>query len=185
MAVKMRNFVFVLLATAVAAGCFDLPTDSEPEPPAPTPWVEQFTFGNSRINSVAVVTHQEHVERNYLRDYVLEENIPWADLRVFVTHVYVPTAEELNTQLSGISVVASRTNGTNTGNIYDGGEFVERTTLEGQLYDVYRLEGVFRGDTPIRPGNLDTFVFSFRLEYLDGDDVLDTSNKVIEIRAEH
>lgn len=183
MAVKMRSFAFVLLATAVAAGCFDLPTDSEP--PAPTPWVEQFTFGNSRINSVDVLTHQEHVERNYLRDYVLEEDIPWADLRVFVTHVFAPTAGEVNTRLSGISVVASRTNGTDTGNIYDGGEFVQRTTLEGQLYDVYRLEGVFRGDTPIRPGNLDTFVFSFVLEYLDGDDVLDTSSKMIEIRAEH
>lgn len=116
---------------------------------------------------------------------MLEANIPWADLQVIVTHVYAPRAEELNTRLSGISVVASRTSGTDTGNIYDGGEFVRRTALEGQLYDVYRLDGVFRGSTSIRSGNLDTFVFSFVFEYLDGDEVLDTSGKVIEIRAEH
>jgi hypothetical protein len=172
--------VVMLGALFLLAACSESATETQP--PAAEPWTAQFIFGNTSINTRQIVTNQDGVSASILTDYVEQSQLPNADLELFVTHIYIPTANALDTRLSSIGVTAGYTNGSRTGNFYRGGEFVQRATVGGQLYDVFRLEGMFLGSPALRPTNFANVVFAFRVEYLNGaGSVLHSSNKSVEV----
>ena len=171
----------LLLSAALAAGACSESSPTETPQPTPQPWNAQFTIGNSSFNTGEVVTHQDGVSHDIVSDYVLQSALPNTELEVFTTHIYIPTSSTHVSRISNISVTVGYTSGARTPNILDDAEFVQQSTIGGQLYDVFRLGGFFTGSPAIFPSNFANVVFNFRLEYLDGGTVVSTSSKMAEI----
>lgn len=179
---KLLRFALPMLTAAALLGgtaCTESPSETTD---TPRPWTTQFTFGNTFINTASVVTNQDGISANHLVDWVNRSALPNADLRLFVTHVYLPTAEEIDIRVSDLRVSAGWTGGERTPNFARETEYVQRTTLDGQLYEVFRLEGLFPGSPALTPATFANVVFTFQVEYLSSSGaVLNTSDKTIEI----
>lgn len=177
---KCARATVVVCAVLAAAACSESsPTESNEA--SPQPWNEQFTIGNTSFNTGNVVTNQDGVSRDIVSDYVLQSALPNTELEVFTTHIYIPTSSVHTTRLSNISVTVSYTNGMSTPNILEDADYVQQSTIGGQLYDVFRVGGFFRGTPAIFPSNFANVVFTFRLEYLDNGLIVAASNKMAEI----
>ena len=177
--VTVRTAV-TLLAVVFAAACTESSSGTGPVN-GPTPWNSQFTFGNSSFNTVEVVTFQDGISPTILTDYIPQGSIPNVDLEVFTTHAYLPTAQGINTNISNVSVIVSTTGGS-TGEIYYDADFVQRGTVDGQLYDIYQITGWYQGGASIRPTNFRNVNFRFLVTYSKTTgQVLHTSQRTIEI----
>ena len=171
----------VLLASvALATGACSESSPTETTQ-TPQPWTAQFTIGNTSFNTGEVVTNQDGVSHNIVSDYVLQSALPNVELEVFTTHIYVPTSSMHVTRVSNISVTVGYMNGGRTPNILYEAEFVQQSTIGGQLYDVFRMTGFFSGTPAIFRSNFANVVFEFRLEYLEDGVVVSTSEKMAEV----
>lgn len=179
---KLPRYALPILTAAALLGgaaCNESPSETED---TPRPWFTQFTFGNTFINTAAIVTNQDGISADHLVDWVSQSALPNADLRLFVTHVYVPTADEIDTRVSNLSVTAGWTDGSRTPDFARATDYVQRTTHEGQLYDLFKLEGFFSGSRALTPASFANIVYTFQVEHLSYTGaVLNTSNKTIEI----
>ena len=178
--VKHRRALFMLGALLLSAAC----SESSPTEPTPAaqPWTVQFLFGSTSINTGDITTNQDGVSANILSDFVMQSALPNVDLELFITHVYVPAAAGFDSRISNVGVSAGYTTGARTPDFFRGGAFVQSSTLSGQLYDVYRLEGLFLGAPALRPTNFANVVFTFRVEYLNASGaVAHSSDKTVEI----
>lgn len=184
--IAVRTVILILAigCAACSEGFGEGPGEGPGDNPGPDggkPWLVQFTFGNSSINSANVTTNQDGISPTYLADYVLETALPASSLEYFTTHAYFPTEASVVTRVSAIRVEVSQESGSGSGNIYDMGEFVQQSTIAGQLYSVYRLTGHHAG-APISRAQFANVVFEFDLNYEDGQgSVLNTSRRTIEI----
>lgn len=171
----------LLLAVALTAAACSESSPTENTQPTPQPWNVQFMIGNSAFNTGNVTTNEDGVSRDIVSDYVLQAALPNTALEVFTTHIYIPTSSVHQTRISNITITVGYMSGARTGNILNDAEFVQQSTIGGQLYDVFRLEGFFNGTPSIFPSTFANVVFNFRVEYLDNGSVVSTSNKMAEI----
>ena len=140
-------------------------------------------MGNSALNTAPIVTFEDGKSKDYLADYVMESALPSANLEVFTTHAYLPWSASADVSVSDVRVVVSRTDGSDTGDVAqdEGGEYVERATLDGKTYSVYRLTGFYAGDPPVTPSDFANVTFEMTVTYEKDGAVVDTSQKTIEI----
>ena len=171
----------LLLAAALTAAACSESSPTETTQPTPQPWNVQFMIGNSSFNTGDVTTNEDGVSADIVSDYVMQSALPNTALEVFITHIYIPTSSVHQTRISNINISVGYMSGARTGNILSDAEFVQQSTIAGQRYDVFRLEGFFNGTPAIFPSNFANVVFTFRVEYLDGGAVVATSNKMAEI----
>jgi hypothetical protein len=87
---------------------------------------------------------------------------------VFTIHLYAPAADDVSTSVDNVNVFVQRTNGTRTNDIFQEGHFVTRTTLNGQQYAVYQINGFYNG-AAITKANFANVSFEMRLSYDDAD----------------
>ena len=124
-------------------------------------------MGNFAINTGPVTTNQDGKSTNMIDDYVLPSQLPNVNFEVFTTHLYAPVASDVSTTVSNVSVTVGRTNGTRTGNIFQSGEFVQRVTVSGQEYAVYRLNGFYNLSPTLTKANFANVAFEMTLTYQD------------------
>ena len=179
----MRHPLGLLFLAALfipLVGCSE-PTPTGPEP-VEEPWTRQFIFGNSFINTVVIVTNQDGVSADYLTDYVTEAALPNVDLEVFTTHIYLPVADGMMTRVTDASIIASRTDGSRTPDFLGEAEYVQRSVIGGEAYDVYRLEGIYVGTPALRPSTFANVVFGLTASYTEpSGGVIYSSTKTVEI----
>jgi hypothetical protein len=89
---------------------------------------------------------------------------------VFTIHLYAPVADDVSTAVDNVTIRVRRTDGTRTNDIFQEGHFVTRTTVNGQQYAVYQLNGFYNG-TAITKANFANVTFDLRLSYEDEDGV--------------
>lgn len=180
---KHPKLALVVLAAAVlfaSAACTERSTTDIDDDARP--WLTQFTFGNTSINTGDVVTNQDGESANTLVDWVSQSALPNTSLELFITHVWIPTASSMSTRITNGSVTAGFTNGARTANFFRDTEFVQRSTINGVLYDIHRLEGLYLGTSTLTPSTFANVVFTFRVEHLSSAGaVLNASQKTIEI----
>ena len=186
--VLSKPFSVALLSTIALAALPSCSTDaggteSSSSSGSAQPWTEQFIMGNSALNTASIVTYEDGKSKDYLADYVLESALPSANLEVFTTHAYLPWSASSDMSVSDVRVVVSRVDGTDTGDIAqnDSGEYVERTTIDGTTYSVYRLTGFYANDPPVAPSDFANVTFQMKVTYEKDGAVADTSQKTIEI----
>lgn len=180
---KLAKFAHAVLAAAVLFGssaCTESsPTDTDTDA---TPWLTQFTFGNTSINTKEVVTNQDGASADILVDWVNRSELPNTSLELFITHAWIPTASGISTRITNGSVTAGFTSGARTANFFRETSFVQRGTVNGVLYDIHRLEGLYLGAATLTPSTFANVVFTFRVEHLSATGaVLNAANKTIEI----
>ena len=173
-----RSASFALVLAALTACGESSPTGAGHA----RPWEQQFTFGNFSINSAPITTNEDGSSANVLSDFVNASALPNADLELFVVHAYLPAGSGVNSRVSNVSVIAQRTDGSLTPNIVRNVTFLERATVGGQQYGIYRLEGMFLGTPALRPANFANVNFVFTADYLDAEGtVVNSSRKTIEV----
>lgn len=128
------------------------------------------TFGNFEVNDTAVVTHQEAMEETFLLDYVLQSALPGTSFNRFTVHVYVPASPQYSTRLADLQVFAALNDGTRTANIYTWATFIERTTLNGQLYSEYEITASYNSGQPMNATNFTDIGFEMTVKHLDATD---------------
>jgi hypothetical protein len=163
--IAVRTPILAMLALAVVMGCTESTGTGE------TPSGAQhkpILMGNFAINTGTVTTNQDGVSTDIIDDYVLPAQLPAVNFEVFTIHLYAPVADDVTTSVDNVSVFVKRTNGSSTGDIFQEGHFVTRTTVNGQQYAVYQINGFYNG-TPITKANFANVSFEMRLSYEDED----------------
>ena len=127
-------------------------------------------FGNTSINTGDVVTNQDGVSADYLTDYIEASKLPSANFEVFTTHFYLPSTSDIEPSVGSSRVTVSRTDGSSTGDIHQETERVERTTVGGETYTVYRVTGFTTADPPITRSDFANVVFEVSVSYEGGPD---------------
>lgn len=124
-------------------------------------------MGNFAINTGTVVTNQDGTSKNAIDDYVLPAQLPNVNFEVFTIHLYAPVANDVSTTVSNVRVTVGRKDGSRTSNIFQSGEFVQRTTVNGQEYAVYRLNGFYNLQPTLTKANFANVAFELTLSYED------------------
>lgn len=134
------------------------------------PWHSDPLFGNFAINGTAVVTNQDGSSPEYMVDYVDALALPASTFNGFAIRVYVPTSQQHSTRLAHLEVSAGYMDSARTGNIYTWAEFVERTTLDAQLYSAYEITAAHRGSPSLDASTFANVVFEMSVKHLDAVD---------------
>lgn len=161
-------------------GCDTSPDTEDPGSGYSDPWERQFTMGNFALNSGDLRTNEDGASSSYLTDYITYGALPSANFEVFTLHAYLPSTPELVTKIAGIRILVSRTDGTQTGNIFQSGEAVTITTIGGENYSVFRLTG-FTTSAAITRDNFANVTFEVQVQYLDGGSVVHQQTLTMEI----
>jgi hypothetical protein len=132
-------------------------------------------MGNFAINTGSVTTNQDGTSKNAVDDYVLPAQLPSVNFEVFTIHLYAPVASDVSTSVSNVRVTVGRKDGSRTANIFQSGEFVQRTTVNGQEYAVYRLNGFYNLQPALTKANFANVAFELTLTYED-----QSGNKLVE-----
>jgi hypothetical protein len=132
-------------------------------------------MGNFAINTGSVTTNQDGTSKNAVDDYVLPSQLPSVNFEVFTIHLYAPVASDVSTSVSNVRVTVGRTDGSRTSNIFQSGEFVQRTTVNGQEYAVYRLNGFYNLQPVLTKANFANVAFELTLTYED-----QSGNKLVD-----
>ena len=163
---RMKHFAGTALILGLAlAGCSE--SSTEPGDSGSVVHEKAVLMGNFQINSVPVVTNQDGTSKNIIDDYVLPSQLPNVDLELFTMHLYAPVDADVSTTVSNVRVYVGRTDGSRTGDIYLSGQFLQRTTVNGQLYSVYQLNGIYRAPPTLRKTNFANVTFEMTLSYED------------------
>jgi hypothetical protein len=160
----VRNLALAALAAASIAcsesggveGITGSPSNAESKP---------VLMGNFAINTGTVVTNQDGTSKNVIDDYVLPAQLPNVNFEVFTIHLYAPVASDVSTTVSNVRVTVGRKDGSRTSNIFQSGEFVQRTTVGGQEYAVYRLNGFYNLQPTLTKANFANVAFEMTLTY--------------------
>ena len=167
---------------AFAAGCTDGGGTTTPTEPTTEPWTVQFTFGSTSINTTDVATTQVSVSADTIVDRVSPGALPVGDLELFVTHIFVPTDQALHTEISGVSFVATRTDGSDTPNFVQGVFYLGRVLRGDQLFDLYRMQGLLLETPAMTAETFARLEVGVTVEHRRGSGTpLDTSRKTIVI----
>ncbi|HEX6573455.1 MAG TPA: hypothetical protein VF042_00670 [Gemmatimonadaceae bacterium] len=164
----VRNHALAALAFASIAcsessgteGITGSPSNAESKP---------VLMGNFAINTGNVTTNQDGASKNAIDDYVLPSQLPGVNFEVFTIHLYAPVANDVSTTVSNVRVTVGRTDGSRTGNIFQSGEFVQRTSVNGQEYAVYRLNGFYNLQPTLTRANFANVAFELALTYQDSN----------------
>jgi hypothetical protein len=160
-----RNPLVATLALTTLLGCSESTGTGETRSGAEN---KPVLMGNFAINTGTVVTNQDGTSMNIIDDYVLPAQLPNVNFEVFTIHLYAPVADDVSTAVDNVTIRVRRTDGTRTNDIFQEGHFVTRTTVNGQQYAVYQLNGFYNG-TAITKANFANVTFDLRLSYEDED----------------
>lgn len=158
--------VALVLATTLAA-CSSGERDTTAPPAGGEPWQLPMLMGNFSLNTAPIATIEDGQSATRLVDYVPMASLPATNLEVFTTHAYVPTSGSYVVTLANIRVTVRRTDGSATGNIYraDMSSFVQQSTVDGQLYSVFRLTGFTAAAPAITRSTFANVTFEFDAQY--------------------
>lgn len=159
---------FALAAIALAAvGCSESSGPGQSSGSTSNSENKPVLMGNFAINTGPVTTNQDGTSKNAIDDYVLPSQLPNVNFEVFTTHLYAPVASDVSTSVSNVRVTVGRTDGSRTSNIFQSGEFVQRVTVNGQEYAVYRLNGFYNLSPTLTKANFANVAFEMTLTYQD------------------
>jgi hypothetical protein len=169
-----------LSASASLVACGGGGDDDTPAPSSPTasgqPWTVQPLMGNFTINSGNVTTNQDGVSTDYLTDYVMQSALPNVNFEYLTLNAYLPVTDALSIDISSVNVQMHNVAGQSTGNIYygSGSQFLQRMTINGRTYSVFRLAGFYNGASrgSITPTNFANIVFTMTIRYTDANGTL-------------
>jgi hypothetical protein len=166
----------------IAACGADSTGATAPQASATAPWSLQLQFGNSAFNTKEVTTISDVASGSALADFVSATVLPNTNLEVYTTHVYVPWDSTYDTRVTNASVIVQRTDGSRTGNVFQESHFVQNSTLDGQTYRVFQVNGFFIGTPAITPTTFTSVAYSFSVEYRNSlGTVVNSSEKSIRI----
>lgn len=178
----MRSLVLLVAALAVgSAACSDssssASSSSGSSSSSASPWTKQFTSGNFSINTADVITNQDGVSANILSDYVNASALPSANFEVFTIHFYLPSSESAAPSVSAARVTVGREDGTRTPDIHQSHERVQKATIDGVEYTVFRVTGFTTADPPITAADFANV--SFEVDYAYGSE--SSGTKTVEV----
>jgi hypothetical protein len=177
-----RASVLALLLLAVVPSCTETSNGSAPSGSTEErPWERPFVSGNFAINTGEVLTNEDGVSASRINDYVLESALPGANFEVFTVHAYLPSTAEIEPTVTAARVTVARVDGSSTGDIHQGHERVERTTLGGETYTVFRVTGFTVAEPPITRATFANVVFELDVRYEDDGRTADSGTKTVEI----
>jgi len=132
-------------------------------------------MGNFAINSGPVTTNQDGVSKNIIDDYVLPAQLPNVNFEVFTIYLFAPVSDDVSTTVDNVSVTVTRADGTKTGNIFLNGRFVQRATINGQLYSAYELNANYNSGIVLTKANFANVAYTMTLTYEDA-----SGNKLVD-----
>ena len=176
-------FVFILTLLSGCVGDDGSSDTPAPQPPAQSsePWKVTMLMGNFAVNSGNVTTHEDGASVDYLTDYVNVADLPTSSMEMFTLNAYIPTSDAYSVTVTGVNVTVRDMNANASPNIYydDASQFIERITLGGQLYSVFRVAGFYSGG--ISRSNFANIVFTLQIAYKNGSSTVGTRTAKLEI----
>lgn len=172
-----RKLLFLLAVIFTCLGC----EDDNPKP-TETPWKVNMLMGNFSINSNDIITYEDGVSLDYLADYVNRSDLPASGLEVFTIYAYVPTGQYIETSVEDVRINLTQVNGGGSSSL-EARVFPDGEKLIGvQNYAVFRLTGIYRGQTAITASNFANVTFEFLVEYKDSkENILETRDVTLEV----
>jgi len=104
-------------------------------------------MGNFSINSGSITTNQDGVSVDYITDYVMAASLPNVNYEYLTLNAYIPTTDAHSIDITGVNVQMHDTGNQSSGNIYYDADsrFLQRTTINGRLYSVFRVAAFYNG----------------------------------------
>ncbi|HEX3139638.1 MAG TPA: hypothetical protein VHQ87_06270 [Rhizobacter sp.] len=162
---------------ASLAACGGGGDDAAPAPAQPaatgTPWTTQVTMGNFSINSASITTNQDGVSVDYIDDYVNASALPSGNFQNLTINAYIPVTDAYTIDVTGVNVQMHTTGNLSSGNIYldTGSSFLQRTTINGRLYSVFRVAASYDGSRGnFTAANFANVVFTLQIRYTNSSD---------------
>lgn len=162
----MKHFVArtpVLLVALAAAACTETtgPSGESGSRVQDMPIV----MAGFHVNTVPVTTNQDGQSKNIVDDYVLPAQLPNLRFEVFTIHLLAPVSSGVETEVNNVVVRVLRTDGVRTGNIFTSLEYAGETSLGGQRYDTWRINGFYNSATALDKSNFANVTFEADLRY--------------------
>lgn len=164
--VAVRTSAIAVLAAILTAGCTETsgPSGQTGSGAQNLP----ILMGGFHINTAPVTTNQDGTSKNIIDDYVTLAQLPNVNFEVFTIHLLAPTASDVETDLSNVSVRVQRTDGTRTGNLLQSVQYESEMTVGGQRYDVYQIDGFYNVSPTLTKSNFANVTFEADLSYQTG-----------------
>ncbi len=129
-------------------------------------WVNQFLFGNTRINGDDILTSEIETTSTFIRDLVCFENLPTGFLQTYSFNVYIPSSEELQSGFDNIDFIIFYNN--TSVNLEPILTFISTETIDGVDYAKFLVGGQFFEDEITRE-NFQQLRFDFDMVHRDFD----------------
>ncbi|MEX0995659.1 MAG: hypothetical protein WDZ45_01265 [Flavobacteriaceae bacterium] len=143
-------------------------------------WVNQFLYGNTRINGDDVLTSEIETTSTFIRDVVCFENLPTGFLQTFSFNVFIPSSDELQVGFDTNEFIIFY-NDTSV-SLEPILTFVRTETIGGIEYSKFLVGGQFFEDEITRE-NFQQLRFGFDMIHRDPDteEEYNRDGKFIEI----